>query len=402
MKRKTLYSIVCLTITSLFLQINLAHSQCNSDRHNSSWFNSWISCEAMVSPNLARDTTHWISYNLGHLYHLGDAKIWNNNNPDSLQNGVKTIIIDYSVDGINWFEWDTISTNMASGLSTYSGDSLTNFDDEIAQYVLFNIIENHGGNCSGFSELKINVEAYDGPPLEDLDGDGYFSHVDCNDDNPLVFPGAEEVCDQLDNNCDDNIDEGLATSLYYADIDQDGFGDDQVTQIACSPPLNFVSQGGDCDDSEANVNSDQIEIPYNAIDDDCNPETLDDDLDQDGFLLADDCDDNNADINPDAIEIPNNEIDEDCDGMDLVTSTHEIANTTVNIYPNPVTDIINIEVIGQLNYQVSLYNLEGKLIKSKLNWNQINVETIPTGTYVLEIKDLKTNQKIVEKIIVGK
>lgn len=58
------------------------------------------------------------------------------------------------------------------------------------------------------------------------------------------------------------------------------------------------------------------EIPYNGIDDDCNPMTLDDDLDQDGFAVVDDCDDTNAAINPGAIEISNNGIDEDCNGLD--------------------------------------------------------------------------------------
>jgi len=51
------------------------------------------------------------------------------------------------------------------------------------------------------------------------------------------------------------------------------------------------------------------EIPYNGIDDDCDIETLDDDLDQDGFILLNDCDDENPAINPDAEEIPNNVIE---------------------------------------------------------------------------------------------
>lgn len=73
----------------------------------------------------------------------------------------------------------------------------------------------------------------------------------------------------------------------------------------------------DCDDMNADINPNGVEVPYNGIDDDCNPATLDDDLDGDGFVMADDCDDTNADISPDATEIAYNGVDDDCNAATL-------------------------------------------------------------------------------------
>ncbi len=126
------------------------------------------------------------------------------------------------------------------------------------------------------------------------------------------------------------------------------------------------------------------------------------DADNDGFTSDVDCDDNNPDINPDAEEIPNNGIDEDCDQMDLLSSTYELANSTINIYPNPATDIINIDVDGELSYQAKLYNINGQFLKTMNNDRQLEVTTIPKGIYMLEIQDLNSSQKIIERILIEK
>ena len=126
------------------------------------------------------------------------------------------------------------------------------------------------------------------------------------------------------------------------------------------------------------------------------------DNDNDGFTSDIDCDDSNPSIYPGAEEIPNNGIDEDCDGIDLLSSIHEIANSTISIYPNPAVDFINIDVAGKLNYRSSLYDLDGKLTTTTENKNQISITSIPTGTYLLEIQDLQSGQRIVERIVVGR
>jgi hypothetical protein len=69
----------------------------------------------------------------------------------------------------------------------------------------------------------------------------------------------------------------------------------------------------DCDDANEGINAGMTEMPYNGIDDDCNPTTLDDDLDGDGYGIEFDCDDANDQINPGITEEEFNGQDDDCD-----------------------------------------------------------------------------------------
>jgi hypothetical protein len=158
----------------------------------------------------------------------------------------------------------------------------------------------------------------------------------------------------------------------------------------------------DCNDSNPNINPSQLEDPYNGEDDDCDPSTLDDDLDQDGFSIADDCNDTDSSINPDAVEIPNNGIDEDCDGNDFLTFTHQLANTKIDFFPNPVISVLQIQLDGNLNFEIQLFDIKGKLILKKENAKKISLEHLKSGIYFLELRDVNSGQKIIEKIILAK
>ena len=74
---------------------------------------------------------------------------------------------------------------------------------------------------------------------------------DCNDANGSIFPGATEVCNEIDDNCDGQTDEGVTTT-FYADTDSDGFGDLAATTEACAAPIGFVADSSDCNDANAN------------------------------------------------------------------------------------------------------------------------------------------------------
>ncbi|QQS64300.1 MAG: putative metal-binding motif-containing protein [Chitinophagaceae bacterium] len=82
---------------------------------------------------------------------------------------------------------------------------------------------------------------------------------DCDDSNPAINPGATEVCDGLDNNCDGQIDEGVKTT-FYADADGDGYGNAANTTMACTAPIGFVTNSGDCDDINPAINPGATEV----------------------------------------------------------------------------------------------------------------------------------------------
>ena len=95
----------------------------------------------------------------------------------------------------------------------------------------------------GFGDPDNSIEACD--VLE-----GYVvGGSDCDDGDATVYPAAEELCDGLDNDCDETIDEDVG-DLFYIDADGDGVGDSDQTVTQCDPSLGVSSVGGDCDDND--------------------------------------------------------------------------------------------------------------------------------------------------------
>jgi len=169
-------------------------------------------------------------------------------------------------------------------------------------------------DADGFGDAAAAVvEACDpGPGFAD-------NNLDCDDLTDVSNPGAAEVCDAEDNNCDGLVDEGL-TATWHVDADADGFGDPSTASVTCAPVPEAVLDGTDCNDADVLVNPAAAEVCGGA-DEDCNG--LIDDVDGDGDSQAPlscaggtDCDDARVDTYAGAPELWYDGVDQDCLGGD--------------------------------------------------------------------------------------
>ncbi|GEM_PF-2076295 len=125
--------------------------------------------------------------------------------------------------------------------------------------------------CADGSTTPIDTGTVSAVSVADADEDGYDETEDCDDSDSGVSPGATELCDGVDNDCDGLIDEDDAAdaSTWYADQDGDGFGDGEIARNACQQPSGYLADDGDCDDDDAATRPGAEEICGDGIDNDC-------------------------------------------------------------------------------------------------------------------------------------
>ena len=260
------------------------------------------------------------------------------------------VYADFDMDSWGVASHTEIRCGITVGFSRFSGDC-DDTDDAISPSAI-EVCDGVDNDCDGITD----ADALAGSIFyRDADSDGYgdpdslvkacsrpFGFVDnaldCLDSNASVSPDGTESCNGVDDDCDGVIDNGYTAALWFRDGDGDGHGDPAKATLSCFPPSGFVAVGGDCDDSDAEIHGDMLEL-CDLKDNDCDgvvDEDLSDmvfyrDLDGDGYgTMSDeiidcapvegyvvdgtDCDDVDEEIRPGRVEDCNG-IDDNCDGV---------------------------------------------------------------------------------------
>jgi len=125
------------------------------------------------------------------------------------------------------------------------------------------------------------TEACD-PPAGMVTRDG-----DCNDRNADINPGAAEICNEIDDDCDGTVDDGAQEVDWWEDADRDGYGDEDGRPISsCEQPSGYVDNNDDCDDDARAVNPDGEEV-CDGIDNNCDGQVDGDDATDASEMYAD-------------------------------------------------------------------------------------------------------------------
>ena len=169
----------------------------------------------------------------------------------------------------------------------------------------------------------------------DADSDGFAACEDCDDTSDAAYPGGDEVCDGLDNDCNGQFDDVEDPPVWYADADGDGFGGTNLVLEGCDQPAGYLDTADDCDDLDPDVWPGATEV-CDGVDNNCDGAVDESlgltwyaDADGDGFGNPSapqtactqptgavtnglDCDDAVASTSPASFEICDG-VDNDCD-----------------------------------------------------------------------------------------
>ncbi len=93
-------------------------------------------------------------------------------------------------------------------------------------------------------------------------------------------------------------------------------------------------------------------------------------------------------------------VDEACD---MSTSIKENSEFEIIVFPNPAKDLINIQVEGTFHFLSTLYDLNGRIIDTRYsNGSLLNIDSIHAGIYLLEIIDINSGKRQMNRVVVTK
>ncbi|MFA9219732.1 MAG: MopE-related protein [Sediminibacterium sp.] len=382
-----------------------------------------------VWSNGVSDTYGTLVYESGAISVIG-ANALGCSNSDTLMATVSpSVIYFYDADGDGFGDLNFPGAFCAQPPSFVTNSNDCNDSNFSVNENASELCNNIDDDCDNLVDEGFNLSNY----FIDLDSDGfgnansniiacfqpigYVSNAtDCNDDDFIINTNAPEICNDLDENCNGLVDDGLVFINYYVDFDSDGFGSSNTMQNTCYQPAGFVANALDCNDASFCVNAAAIEI-CNGLDDDCNGvadngivfatfyadvdgDTYGDPATGQDFCLiptelfvanGSDCDDANALVNPAAIEIWENGTDDDCNPNTSDVSVGELSAFAFNLFPNPVADRITLTMSSSDVRAVELYNSLGQLIHtSKIFGTQVSIDVseFPKGYYVVRVNGL--------------
>ena len=190
-------------------------------------------------------------------------------------NGVDDNCASGTDEGFDDFDGDTFADCVDTDDDADGDPDTTDCDDyNAAVYTgATEVCNGVDDDCDDPSQIDEGFDNYDGDDYADCvdpddDNDGSLDANDCEPLNELVHPAATEICDNIDNNCSSSTDKGC-------DDDEDGYCDDDMTVIEPAPAV-CPSGGGDCNDNSDQQNPGMHEI-CNGVDDDCDSLTDADD-----------------------------------------------------------------------------------------------------------------------------
>ena len=357
------------------------------------------------------------------------SRIWGGIHPPVDDIPGRLIGIEIGTDAFNYAREIFYNDNDNDGFYNYE-----DCDDENENIFpgAIEVCDGLDNNCDGQVDEGLDLFTYYLDKDEDEFGDennaidtclatppvGYVANaLDCNDQDSLLNPNIQEICDGIDNDCNGMIDDGLTINIYYLDQDEDGFGDaaNSIDSCALTAPMGYVDNDLDCNDQDSLIHPNVLEI-CDGIDNDCSGISDDNlplftyfrDSDTDGFgdpmmrldtcvstapigYVTDstDCDDTNMLINTDATDIANNGIDEDCDGEDFISGTVDAELATVAVFPNPFDEYIELQLPIGGQYDLEIFNAQGmiELVKNVDGGAvHLGLGELASGVYMLSVR----------------